>query len=67
MNLQSHYHPRKHQLESILCGFCVCVCYHILVCAVSICLGSTDRQVSIENNVSQGIYQRLIVDDEKNL
>lgn len=45
----------------------VYVCYHILVCDVSICLGSTDRQVSIEYNVSQGIYQRLIVDDQKNL
>lgn len=67
MNLQSHHHPQKHQLESILCCFRVCVCYHILVCAVSICLESTDRQVSIEYNVSQGMYQRLIVDDQKNL
>lgn len=77
MTLQSHNRPHKHQLMFVcvyVCVYvyvyvyvCVCMCYRIFVCAVFIRLGSTDRQVSIENNVSQGINQWLIVDDEENL
>lgn len=74
MTLQSHNHPHKHQLvfvfshiNIIMLPLCVCVPYRVLVCAMFICLGSTDRQVSVENNVSQGIDQWLIVDDQKNL
>lgn len=72
MTLQSHKHPHKHQLLFVfshinIIMLLLCVCYRVLVCAVFICLRSTDRQVSIEDNVSQGIDQRLIVDDQKNL
>lgn len=67
MILQAHNHPHKHQLVFVfshisLIILLVCVGYRVLV-RVFICLGSTDRQVSIENNVSQGIDQWLIVDD----
>lgn len=75
MTPQSHNHPHKHQLVFVFSHIniitmlvCVYVCvYRVLVGAVSICLGSTDRQVSVEYNVSQGIYQWLIVDDQKYL
>lgn len=41
--------------------------YRVLVCAVGVCLWDEDRQVSIQNNVGQGVDQRLIVDDQEHL
>lgn len=46
---------------------CVFVCYRALVRAVYICLRGEDRQVSVENDVCQGVDHWLIVDDQKNL
>lgn len=46
---------------------CVCVYYRVLMCAVYVCLWGEDRQISIKDNICQGVDQRLIVDDQKHL
>lgn len=54
-------------LSALFLCVCVFVCYRALVRAVYICLRGEDRQVSVENDVCQGVDHWLIVDDQKNL
>lgn len=69
------FHVKHHCVSGLRCVYCmfvnvflcVCVCYRVLVCAVFIGLSAEDRQVSVENNIGQGVDHWLIVDDQKNL
>lgn len=55
------------ELCYVITSILASVRYRILVCAMYIHLWGEDGQVSIEDDVSQGVDQWLVVDNQKHL